>query len=206
MDVGDILQFTARYTYIGVEMLNVFFYIVKTGGVGGDLATTVSGSFAPNVLGQVRNLQISDTEYIDIVGRNHMSLAADVTVPYAVTGNYVAGSGSPTFVSIGFRLNRDSRLTRNGSKRFGGISEDATDVNSPNYTGTIVADVEAALSADLDILTSLEASVGVMTPIIVGRCRLSDVGCTPGDLDLTRFSLVSSAQVTSVTTQSSRKN
>lgn len=205
ISVGDILQFRVRYTYIDVEMMNVFYYIVHDTIGGGNMAATLSGSFLPNVIGQVRNLQMTAVEYIDVVGVNLTDDADEATVPYLLTGNVAVGSGSPTFVSVGFKLVRASRNTRHGSKRFGGISEDSTDINNPVYAGTVVADVETALAAPLDLLNALEGSVGTIEPVIVGRVRFVDDPEHAGELDLTRFSLVSAAQITRVTTQNTRK-
>lgn len=164
---GDLIQVVDFQDYLEQEILNVYYYrfVVLTGAtfaVYSDLADW----FEDNIITNVKAIQNGQLTHTSIEVRN-LSNGLDIfTKTVSIAGT--DGSGGPdaaaSFLSVGFRLIRESLVTRNGYKRFAGINEANTSENQFAFPGTTEADIGAALADDVTL-----GAVVTFVPIIVKR-------------------------------------
>ncbi len=178
--LGDLIRCVDTQSYLGETVLNVYYYRITavTGAEDGYL-DILNTSWEGEVLDNVVKLQISNLLHTQREWRNlsnGVDLMVDATV---VPGGRTESSSAPSFTSYGFMLARESLVTRNGYKRFGGIPDSFIDGN--NYVGNagLITAVESGLAADLMAgITILAEPVIVKRPIETpaGEYLYSSVG------------------------------
>lgn len=193
--LNDIVQIKASGSYLGTTALNVFFYQVIELGIGTDL-TDVLEVFGGDVISTVQEIQHNAfvwNEYSAANLTNELDIAS-ITVSDA---GAIGGEAMPPFVAINFRLTRETRLTRNGSKRFGGMAEAFVNYNTwaTGYDAAVAA-VGVALESNLDV--EGESSITRLKPVIVGRNP-------DGSLNLSAVNNIIEGIATKITSQVSRK-
>lgn len=175
--LGDLLQATVRATYLSQTILNIFHYrITNVTGLSDagyiDFATWI----ATDILGPVRLIQSSLLTYQEIEIRNLSNNIDVASVALTATGSVTATEATslPSYVSLGFKLVRESLVTRNGYKRFAGLVDAQVTGNTfvPS-SGTIIPDIEEALAADW-----VFGVVNTAEPVIVKRPIVPPVGTT----------------------------
>lgn len=199
--IGDILQFTDVQSYLGQRMLNVYTYRVDSFESLVDY-DDLAQQFELLIITPMLDLQVTTVEHETVLVRNLTSGVDIWEEPSGQTGG-VAGEAFPSFVAIGIRLNRSTALTRHGQKRVGGIPEAAVSGNGLAGAFVAAADVLATAMADPIVKTGTQDEDFVLTPVIVGRYPIGDPNA--GQYDLSKVNEVSSAQVVSVTSQTTRK-
>src|SRR6185436_3891596 len=149
--LGDLIRITDRRTFLAQEVLNVYFYrVTSITGLGTGYLDLMGAAFADLVVDPVAALQASDVSHSELFLEN-LSNGIDIntfTTGFPVVG--AAGSDSlPPYASYGFQLIREDRTTRNGYKRFAGVTE--ANQTDGIYTGgaTAISNVEDALKADM---------------------------------------------------------
>lgn len=124
--IGDIIQGTFKHTLLGQQVINVGYWEVLVPSAGdlvlftlgdelvGDYETSVMTELAQDmVFNSLELLNLSDgLEFADI--------------PSGQAGVKI-GSPLPAFNAMTIKLNRSTRLTRNGSKRIAGLLESNTE-------------------------------------------------------------------------------
>lgn len=165
--LGDLLQCIDNQVYLGQQILNVYYYrVVSISELAGDYLSAINDQFELNVLSAVRDLQNSGVQH---VSREWKNLTNEVDL--FVNGEVLAGTsgstestGEPSFVSAGFILRRESLATRNGYKRFAGLTEGQVSGNT--YTGDagVITAIEVALAEDLFL-----GVIDTVEPVIVKR-------------------------------------
>jgi len=116
----------------------------------------------------------------------------------------LTGDPMASFMALNFILRRSTGITRNGSKRFGGLDESSISGNSWTGSGSALTNMGTALASPL--LHGTPVAAPFADPVIVGR-KLVGAG-TPSEhyeLDLTKINPVASAAFTAVSSQRSRK-
>lgn len=191
-----------RYTGTGQTFMNVYHY----------LATNVTGTWTdPDnfadiaaevyigmnaVVGVFQSVGIA----YDSADFANLSNGLDIAqyVPTVALGGAAAGDSEPLQVALTFRLNRATAATRNGSKRFGGISDSAiTTPQAANLAGTAnVVAVQDWLSEPIEVVAG-GGDECTLLPIILRRAA---VGVPP-----TVYSEVASAIFRGAGSQNSRK-
>lgn len=193
---GDLIQLIDNQTYLGQQILNVYYYrfIPLTTIADGGLAL-FNTAWEDVVLSALLPLQVAGLSHVSREWKN-LTNGVDLFVDGTVINGSRAGGSSewaPSFVSAGFILRRESLVTRNGYKRIAGLN--SNDVSGNNYVGssTFITDIEAALAADLNIgiIPSLE-------PIIVKRPIVPPVVSYD-------YASIGSASFRSIGTQNTRK-
>lgn len=194
--LGDLLQLVDTQSYLGQQVLNVYYYrVVAITGLGDNYLEALNGYWEEGILSKVTNLQVDDLLHTSREWRN-MSNGSDLYANNTVVpgGNVVTDSAlTPSFVSAGFLLRRESLVTRNGYKRFAGLPEQ--DIQGNTWVGDpdFITELEAALAADL-----VGGLVTLAEPIIVQRPIVAPVGAY-------NYSSIGSAQFRGIGTQNSRK-
>lgn len=178
---GDLIRITDKQTYLGQECLNVYFYrIGDVTALVGDYLAILGGWFRDNVMGRVINIQAAGVSHTGLFLEN-LSNGVDIetfTDDFPVSGQMGDAAGMPPFVSFGFEMLRESRVTRNGYKRYVGVCE--TQVTDGIFVGdeSDIALIETALGSDIHIgLVTEAAPVIVKHPVIVpaGTYLYSDI-------------------------------
>lgn len=164
---GDLLQIVDHQTYLGEDLMNVYYYRwFSAPALDNVVYTDLLDDFKEVVLDKVKEIQVNALEHTTLEIKN-LSNGVDFAILVVdETGVIPAAEETllPSYVTIGFRLLRDSLVTRNGSKRFSGIVETAVEGNEfVGYT-TAVANIETALADNLHT-----GIIETAAPIIVKR-------------------------------------
>lgn len=164
--LGDLLRFTDRQTFLGQTVLNVYFYrVTSITGLDDTYLDVLGGWFKDNVVSPVAALQSASVSHTELFLEN-LSNGVDILTyddGFPIAGE-ASGDALPPYASYGFQLLRESRTTRNGYKRFAGVTEANQDDGIYTGGGTAITDVEDALAADVVI-----GLATVAEPVIVKR-------------------------------------
>jgi len=166
--LGDLWQIIDKQLYLEQQVLNVYYYrVTNISGVNDDGYALALDWFEDNVVDIVRPIQVDSLNHYELEIRN-LSNGLDIhTKAIDLDGTRTAGSPTPmpSYVSAGFKLIRESLVTRNGYKRIAGISESDTTGNIFALAGSALTDaIEAAFSADMVI-----GLITIAEPVIVSH-------------------------------------
>ena len=193
---GDLIQCVDNQSYLGQQVLNVYYYRwFSTPVADRSYLEGIADDWETKVLDPVLDLQNDGLSHVSREWRNISN-----NVDLFVNGEVKYGSNSstettrlPSYVSIGFLLQRDSLVSRNGYKRLAGLTD--ADVSGNKYVGGApsVAAVEVAFAALLSF-----SLFDVAAPIIVKRPIVPPV-------ESYSYSSIISARFRTVGTQNTRK-
>lgn len=200
--VGNIIQITDVQSFLSQQLLNVYFYRVVSFEAQVTLQD-IAQQFETLGMAVVADVQSTSVLHSMAIVKN-LSNGIDIfEEPANIPGERTTAENMPSFVALGFRLIRSSGTTRHGSKRIGGIAEEATSGN------TIVAGYSTYLTNVTNFMGGHLLRTGTvdedfdLEPVIVGRIPVGSVGA--GELNLSVINPVSSAQYIRVTTQTTRR-
>lgn len=195
-ELGDLIQVVDNQSYLGQQVLNVYYYrVTNVLGLADGYLEGFSNWFDDTVVEAVRNVQIDTLLHLSREWRN-LTNGTDLFTETTVISGQMSlpdSNNSPSYVSAGFMLQRESLLTRNGYKRFAGIPDTMIDGNTWTQPLTEVEAIEAALAADIVI-----SLVTAAEPVIVKRPIVVPVSSYV-------YSSVGSAQFRGLGTQNTRK-
>lgn len=196
--VGDVFRITLCAEMFSQDVCNVFFYTVAfwTGNV---TLEEVLDEFIATVVEPVRAVQSNSVVYTEVSIADAMDPAVYFEMPYTSVGAESGAAGMPSYVAYGFKLVRTDRTTRNGYKRFAGVTENQVTGNNIVTPGAAAfTDIEDGLAADLAV-TGGGGGTATLAPAIVRMSPLDPY-------QVSEVNLVSAAEMAVyVTTQNSRK-
>lgn len=194
--LGDLLQLVDNQLYLGQQILNVYYYrVTAILGLDNPYLEEINDRWTEGVLAEIQKVQIANLVHVSREWRNltnGVDLFTDTTT-YNGSLPATTGNPAPSFLSLGFLLQRESLATRNGYKRIGGIPDDAIAGNTWTGEPADIASIETALAADITVVGS-----PVCEPIIVKRPIVAPVASYV-------YSSIGSAQFRGIGTQNSRK-
>lgn len=199
--VGDIIQITDVQSYLGQEVLNVYFYRMDSFENGVTLEIVVD-NFQVLALTPIKAIQHSSLTHVTLIGKN-LTNGIDITEqPVGVAG--IAGSDPlASFYAVSIRLVRTTAVTRHGAKRYAGLTEQWVNGNTLMGDGpALVQDVCDFIGAPMVVSGTLDQDF-VATPVIVGRFPAGSPDA--GALDLSKINVVASAQYIRLSTQTTRR-
>lgn len=199
--VGNILQLTDVQTYLGQQVLNVYFYRVVSADAGATLDAVIQ-AFNNEVVETLRTNQADNLNHVSVIGKNLTNGIDIFEQLYNENGLVGATEETPSFVAYGFRLLRTTAATRHGSKRIAGVPEGFLNGNTVTFPAGEQAAMEAALATNLAATGTVGADFEV-EPVIIGRYPLGNPNV--GELDLSVVNPVSGAQFIRITTQTTRR-
>lgn len=167
IDAGDVLRFTVVQSYDSQQVLNVFYYKVGVLGVSTLTPAEIAENFWDSVKVNWRGCAAIAVTFDKVVLED---LDGDFDYgEYVISGAERAGLASgvsmASYEAYAIKLNRTSRLTRNGAKRLVGVTETQVDAFGLLTSGMFNA---LQLLAD-DFATDLRVGVAVLAePVIVG--------------------------------------
>lgn len=193
---GDLLQLIDNQLWQGQQILNVYYYrITQPLGLSDGYLGDINDAWEDLVLSKVKVIQ---SQYLSHVSREWKNLSNGVDL--FVDGTVVPGTHSsgateqePSFVSAGFILRRESLVTRNGYKRFSGLSSDQVDGNTSVIPSGQITPIETALASDISL-----GLVSVAEPVIVKRPIVPPVSSYV-------YASIGSASFRGIGTQNTRK-
>lgn len=198
MGQGDLFQITSYQTLLNEDILNVYYYRQTVIGTmaPSDLIDLLN-AFKTNVIDQVRKEQVDTLVHTLLEVRNLSNNLDIATIIPGVSGMVAAAAAAilPTYVTVGYKLVRESLVTRHGYKRFSGLSE--AQVTGNTYVPASAANVTA-------IQTALAMDLGgpdfpIVEPVIVKRPFVPPVGTAY------QYSSIGSAVLRGLGSQNSRK-
>lgn len=133
MSVNDIyrVKLFQSFKIGGLEILNVFYYKQLTPGVTSEGAAHLAGEFEAILGPPIRNIQNEAIIWQSLEVANIIPGPDFVTNPYTNVTGQVSGESLPPFVTWSYRLNRSTSASRNGQKRFAGVTETSQDDGVP---------------------------------------------------------------------------
>lgn len=161
---GNIIRVLDKQTYLGEQVLNVYFYRVVPAGTI-TIWDPIVDYFVDEVVPAVCGIQHAALTHTELFFENLTNGLDILSVPLT-TGNVglvSSGDASPPFVSYGFQLLRESRATRHGYKRIAGVPE----VNISS--GEVVSGAMPYVNAVADVLPA-DILIGLLPgfePVIV---------------------------------------
>lgn len=194
--LGDLLQLVDNQSYLGQQVLNVYYYrVVAITGLTSNYLEVLNNHWEEGVLSKILKVQVDDLKHVSREWRNMSNNTDLYTNTTVVEGDVTASAAmlTPSFVSLGFLLRRESLATRNGYKRIAGLPDDAIDGNAWTGTNSDIVAIENALAADLS-----EGLTTLVEPVIVKRPIVAPVGSYV-------YSSIGAAEFRGIGTQNSRK-
>lgn len=165
--LGDLLQIVDVQSYLGEQILNVYYYRWFSAPVLDNTAyEPLIDDFKNEVIMYVRPVQNTALIHERVILKNLSNGIDFAEVEIDVAGAIATPIGErlPSYMALGYQLVRDSLVTRSGSKRFAGLSDSQVQENS--YAGNTedAEAVEEALSRNLTV-----GLIEVAAPIIPKR-------------------------------------
>lgn len=181
-----LYEIRLRQTMLGQEVVNMFYYMqFETGDP--IMLSQVGTTFKNDVYDTIRTIQAGSAEGLDLRVRRIGGVQEDVTSLLGEDGTR-PGPTLNSFSAWGFKLDRTTIDTRNGSKRFAGISETDVEGNEPaTLMETILDDVAAVLAINLSM-----ANGAILEPVIFRRGSFTDPDWFGNKVDDAIFNAVTS--------------
>ena len=199
VETDDLIRITDKQTYLGQEVLNVYYYRYVVGApVLDEVYDTIAGWWSDFVLDPVRETQNQFVMHTTLKIEN-MTGGADIreyTINKPGTLTCTAAQCLPANMTVGYILHRNNRNTRNGYKRFSGLTDNLVVGDSyVRFDETAISNLEEALAKPINL-----GIVEAFFPVIVKH----PVGTPP--LSHYAYSGVLNAQLVGLGTQNSRKS
>lgn len=174
---GDLIQLVDRQSFLDQTVLNVYYYrYIVVAPASNAIYPAMVDEWLENVMPAILDIQHPNLNHNLIEVRN-LSNGIDIyqrPIDEDGTATSPGDDTLPSYASVGFQLNRESLVTRNGYKRFAGIPEDHTNGNTWNlYGGPQSDELEVQLAA-----TQFISAVETFAPVIVKRPLVVPVGDT----------------------------
>lgn len=192
--LNDLIRCIDFQSYLGQTVLNVYYYHFDViTGAGDGYLEDMDTQFRNAVMQPVLEVQSQLVTHTHTEWRNLSNNTDIFDNDTTEVGVLTASAGIQSFVSLGFMLRRSSLVTRNGYKRFVGLTE--ADVSNNDWVGgdTRLDNISAGLVAPL-----VDGLIQLGHPIIVKRPIAVPAGSYT-------FSEIADAPFRSVGTQNSRK-
>lgn len=165
---GDVVRVTVNQRQDGEVVQNIYHYqVVTLTGLGGDYLEIVRDWMINEVLAAVRGIQTASLKYENLFIQNVTNGIDFIDHTFVdVTGTQGAVETLPSFVTLTFRLLRETLATRHGYKRYAGIPEAWTSGNTFVGLGSSIDLVRTKLYADIQPAPSV---VPLLAPVIVRK-------------------------------------
>ncbi len=165
---SGLYQILLEQNYRGQQVLNSFFYEHTLGQ--DDEQNLAALAFDETIMDEIVKIQNLTNNYVVIRAKNVTgSLADAVLVPSQADGD-VIGEAVNTFTAAGYRLNRTTKETRNGQKRFSGMVEENMETQAWSAAFKIILDAFAL------ILAGQITTVGAVFDPVIARELVTPVG------------------------------
>jgi len=165
MALSDIFQLILRSSF-GSEQINNTFFFERSGAAAS--AAAVAGAWVTAFEPKIANMTCSSITFKTLDVTNLGDLTDFHTEVLADTGIDVRPM-LPTSVAVNYSLKLDTRAIRPGSKRFAGVPEEATAINTITEA-PYIAFLET-LRVQLQTALTSGAGATTWTPVVVKRIK-----------------------------------
>lgn len=201
---SDIIRFTVNQSLGDSIFRNVDYRRYDDIGLAGNTYAEIALAYVNQWKAKVLDLSQSVTLILNDVVLDNVTNGLDFFNQPVVSAGILAGELLPNFVAIPIKQNRETKITRNGSKRVGGLVEAQSLNNQLILTAPQRTGLEDMFGTDVPVDAPPAANEAALAPVIVGRTLNPVTG--QYELDLGRVNNVTSASVgVFVTSQVSRK-
>ena len=152
-------------TYSAQTLLNTFFYLQSLGA--DDEQDLCAQAFDEDILPVLKDIQHSSLGYDNIRVVNVTGTLADFNRTPVTTDGVLTGVAVNSFTAVGIRLNRTTKETRNGQKRFAGQSEEV--LNNQSFTAGYLTNVELVSDA---LVADISTVGGIFEPVIARQSKI----------------------------------
>lgn len=171
---SGIYEVVLEQTY-GAELVkNVFHYLHTLGN--DDEQQECADAFDEDALPGIASIANDLIKYTEIRVANLTGLLADASIVPSIPDGDVSGLVMPSFISCPFRYIRTSKETRNGAKRFGGITEE--NITGNNFIGTFftaMQAIESVLAGQIDVVGAIFEPIILRKPDVAGVYTYNEV-------------------------------
>ena len=162
---AGLYKIILEQAYSGQVVLNTFFYLNSLGS--DDEQDKAADAFDITILPILKTIQATSLAYSEIRAINVTGDLADFVLTPTTTAGTLAGDPVNTFTAAAIRLNRTTKETRNGQKRFAGMVE--AQMNNQAWEApyvTLLGTLATALVADITTVGGIfEAVIARQDPI-----------------------------------------
>lgn len=171
---SGIYEVVLEQTYGAEIVKNVFHYLHTLGN--DDEQQECADAFDEDALASIASIANDLIKYTEIRVANLTGLLADVSIVPSIAEGDVSGAVMPSFVSCPFRYIRSSKETRNGAKRFGGITEENITGNNflPAFFTAMQA-IENVLAGQIDVVGAIFEPIILRKPDVAGVFTYNEV-------------------------------
>lgn len=202
VSTGHILRFTMFQRLSGQQVLNVDYRRYVDVGGSGNTYQELWDEYALRMSNDIGPVQATALQYERLLIENMSNGIEFLDAAYVDTG-LNASPTLPSSVAIGVKQLRETKVTRNGSKRIAGVPEGQVSGNDVSFSAGVIAAVEAFYGAAMLIGDGTAVNDALLEPVIVGR-TLDGSGVY--QIDLSKINPVVGAVFrTTVSTQNTRK-
>jgi len=200
MATGDLWKLIDVQEFEAQQVLNVYYFKQLANPSTGTSIAALETAFVNIYIPVITALQSDLIRHTGLLTEN-LDNPDEFGTPATGYDGLLSGDAMPPFVTWSFRLNRTTRLVRNGQKRIGGLSEASVSAGLPvSGMATAIAAYETLVAAIL-----IEPVTGAsFEPRIVHRATDAGPGGDPPATPRADYA-IASATFTTVSTQNSRK-
>lgn len=145
--------------YLNQIVLNTFYF--QNALDTDDLQEECSHAFDLDLLPTIATIQSTSVVYQNIRVENVTGSLADFNLTPTTAAGGVAGLVAASFIACTIRLNRTTKETRNGSKRFAGMVEE--NMNGQTFLGAYVVTLDALAVV---LAGTIDDPGGIFRPVI----------------------------------------
>lgn len=194
-----IMELVLRQRYFGVEIVNRWNYVSGGTPAAASLSFALVSAVgavalaADSMIGEIRALQSTAVDFVDIEARNVYSTTDFYTRPFGtgINGQNAGGEALSPVMAYGFRTNRVRTDVRRGTKRFVGVVENDT-TSGGNLSAAALDQMNIILGLMSDILTyDDEGNTLSFSPAVCGK----EAYTTPSGRTAYRYYATEAAQL-----------
>lgn len=189
---GGLIKVRLLQLWKGQNIENVFFFWNAANNEPTSFVA-LGADFNLKIVETMKLTQDDELTYSSVILSTVLGTLPDLPISPTSAGGVLVGEATASFYAMAYRLNRTTKETRNGSKRFGGLHEGLVDGNFVTPAQTILMDTFAPQMA-----LAIDSGVHLYDPVIFSPPNLAHAGNLVNLVDsVTAF--------TTLTTQRSRK-
>lgn len=196
---GNVFELALIGSFLTNEVINAFQYrYTGASATAQSSMESLCDAFVADTLPPLLAIQSTQMSYSGLRVRN-LSNGLDIYETAIVASGLVAGDAAPSFVALGITYYRETAITRNGGKRFAGLTESVVSGNSLAIANSYLTAIYDGLAATHNMVDDTQTVIGEFAPVIVGRDAVTKA------YDLSRVNNVRAIGNGVLTTQMTRR-
>lgn len=189
---GGLLKVRLLQNYVGQNLENVYYYWNQANSEPASFVA-LGADFNLKIVDTIALLQDTGLIFQSVVMSTVLGTLPDLPISPTTATGALTGEDTTSFLAFAFRLNRTTKETRNGSKRYAGLTE-------TNVIGNFVTPAFETLmdTFTTQLALAIDSGVALYDPVIFSPPNLTHTGNLVNIID-------SATKFSTITTQRSRK-